>query len=795
MSSSQLCLHCSTPVPTNRADDFCCAGCAYVFELMNEQGLRQFYDLKGAQPLSPVPAQAMRELDYQWLEDLGQAVPRAELTLSIQGLSCVGCVWLIEKVFSRRPGALRLRVDVVRGELKLEWEAGVFSIVDFARELQAFGYLLGPPRTGEEQEKQSTGLERRMGLCGAFAMNAMAFSLPAYFGMPADFMFAKWFDLVTVASATLALLIGGTYFAERSWRSLRMGALPIDTPIALGIFAAYLGSVIGWVAGVQALKYFDFVAIFTFLMLAGRWAQQTAVERNRRKLMRDTSIPESVAVRGDDGSFKSRPVGLLKVGDAFQIRPAQAIPVASKLVSLRASVSLEWINGESEAQQRDENQLLPAGALNIGTAELDAIALETWEQSTLRRLLEARKPGEHRDLWLEGLLRGYLVVVIIAGLAGAVWWWWQGAGIAQALQVMISVFVVSCPCALGVAAPLADDLAVSRAEKLGVFVRNLSLWKRLARVRKVIFDKTGTLTLENPVLLNPEALRSLTDTERSALRHLISGNLHPVSRSLFDALGRGSGELAGEVNEEIGKGLSFTDGDGRRWSLARPAAGAEADTLFSCDGDLRAAFVFRDELRAETVSEVARLRGERGMSVFVLSGDREGKVVQLGTQLGLPNENLRASMTPEDKAEWIRSHDEADTLFIGDGANDSLAFDAALCAGSPVTGRSFLEHKADFYFLGHSMRFVTGLMDVTRQHRKAVHRVFAFSVTYNVITAAVGLAGHLDPLAAAILMPMSSIATLSIVALTFRQTKRTTRPTQAIRVPKLKESLPQLLPQ
>jgi P-type Cu2+ transporter len=762
---------------------------------MNEQGLRQFYDLRGEQTLSPVPAQAMRELDYQWLEDLAQAVPTPELTLSIQGLSCVGCVWLIEKVFSRRPGARRVRVDVVRGELKLEWEKEVFSIVEFARELQAFGYLLGPPRTGAEQEKQSTGLERRMGLCGAFAMNAMAFSLPAYFGMPADFMFAKWFDLVTVASATLALLIGGTYFAERSWRSLRMGALHIDTPIALGIFAAYFGSVIGWVAGVQALKYFDFVAIFTFLMLAGRWAQQTAVERNRRKLMRDTSIPESVAVRADDGSFKSRPVGMLKIGDAFQIRPAQAIPVAAKLTSPRASVSLEWINGESEAQQRDENQLLPAGALNIGTDELDAIALETWEQSTLRKLLEARKPGEHRDLWLEGILRSYLAVVIIAGIAGAAWWWWHGAGIAQALQVMISVFVVSCPCALGVAAPLADDLAVSRAEKLGVFVRNLSLWKRLARVRKVIFDKTGTLTLENPVLLNPDALSSLDETERSALRHLISGNLHPVSRSLFDALGRGSAELTGKVEEEIGKGLSFTDGDRRIWSLARPASGADADTLFSCNGDLRAAFVFKDELRSETVSEVARLRGERCMGVFVLSGDREGKVAQLAAQLGLPKENWRASMTPEEKAGWIRSHDDADTLFIGDGANDSLAFDAALCAGSPVTGRSFLEHKADFYFLGHSMRFVSGLLDVTHQHRKAVHRVFAFSVTYNVITAAVGLAGHLNPLAAAILMPLSSIATLSIVALTFRSSKSAAQKTRAIRVPKLTEPLPQLMPQ
>jgi len=815
----------------------------YVFDLLHEQGFDKFYDLKGAQSLPPVSPQAMRERDYRWLDDLTSRGIRQnsestdEITLSVQGLSCVGCVWLIEKVFSRHDGALRINVDVVRGEVRFSWQKEVFSPVAFARELQAFGYLLGPPRTGEDPEKQSTGLERRMGLCGAFAMNAMAFSLPAYFGMPRDFMFAKWFDLIAAASATLALLVGGTYFAERAWRSLRAGALHIDTPIALGIIAAYIGSLGGWIAGVDGLKYFDFVAIFTFLMLVGRWAQQASVDRNRRKLMRDTSIPDSVLVRGEDGAEKTKAVNALKAGDTFAVKLGQAIPVAAKLISHRAAVSLEWINGESESQAREEGQLLPAGALNIGTGEIEAAALETWEQSTLRKLLEARKPGERRDLRLERLLRGYLVVVIVVGIGGAIWWWLHGAGVAQALQVMISVFVVSCPCALGVAAPLADDLAVSRAEKLGVFVRTLGLWKKLTRLKKAVFDKTGTLTLENPVLLNPEALRSLDDESKSALRHLISGNLHPVSRSLFDALGRGGREMSGEVTEEIGFGLRFTDERGRVWSLGRPHGNPQAggqttavpltpalspwergqnelplesgthtfskarqrhqlplpvgegwgeredfrvssaapnaiDTQFSCDGVPLAGFSFRDQLRSESVSEVAHLREQRGIDVFVLSGDREGKVAELASQLALPKSNWLASMTPEGKAEWVKQHNHDDTLYIGDGANDSLAFDAALCAGSPVSGRSFLEHKADFYFLGHSMSFVSGLLDVAKQHRHAVRRVFGFSVTYNIVTAIAGLMGHLNPLAAAILMPLSSVATLSIVAFTFRK-KRT----------------------
>ena len=765
---------------------------------MHDQVFEHFYELRAGQSLTPVSPQALRERDYQWLADLAAATDQ-ELRLSIQGLSCIGCVWLIEKLFSRHPGALRMQIDSVRGEVGLAFDRAAFPLLPFARELQGFGYLLGPPRTeGEMEERRASGLERRMGICGAFAMNAMAFSLPAYFGMPRDFMFASWFDLIAAASATLALLVGGSYFAERAWRSLRAGVLHIDTPIALGIIAAYLGSMGGWMAGVEGLKYFDFVAIFTFLMLAGRWAQEAAVERNRRRLMRDSSVPESVAVIASDGTPKMKSVAALRQGERFIVRASQAVPVAAKLASPSAAVSLEWINGESESQSREEGQLLPAGALNIARHDIEAEALETWEQSTLRKLLEARRPGERRDLALERLLRGYLAAVIVVGIGGAVWWWAGGAGVSAGLQVMISIFVVSCPCALGVAVPLAEELAASRAEKLGVFVRTLGLWKKLCRVRQAVFDKTGTLTLENPMLANAGSLDALDGGQRAALRTLVTGNLHPVSRGLFDAIGPGATlPVANDAIEEIvGQGTSFTDAEGRSWALGRPGWRATAraetsqvleapaesprhapapepsDTEFTCDGRVLAAFSFRDALREDTVSEIAHL-ARAGVRPVILSGDRRAKVEQIAHQLALPDAQWAAEMLPEEKAAWVREHNRDDTLYVGDGANDSLAFDAALCAGSPVTGRSFLEHKADFYFLGHSMRFVSGLLRVARLHRVAVRRVFAFSVSYNLVTAAAGLAGYLNPLAAAILMPLSSVATLSIVALTFGRARNT----------------------
>ncbi|MBL9118022.1 MAG: heavy metal translocating P-type ATPase metal-binding domain-containing protein [Verrucomicrobiaceae bacterium] len=742
------CKHCSTPIPAARNDEFCCSGCAHVWSLLHETGLSRFYELADSS-LGPVSPQALREQDYEWLKPENNSI-----RVSVQGLSCMACIWLIENLFTRAGGA-RINADIARGEITFYMGESPVDMIAFARQLQQFGYLLGPARA--DGSDPASDLARRAGTCGAFAMNAMAFSLPAYFGMPPDFRFAPWFDLIAAGSATMALLVGGSYFASRSIQSLRGGVISIDTPITLGIFAAYIGSIGGWMAGVSGLKYFDFVAMFIFLMLGGRWLQQAAVARNRRKLLRDPSLPDETKARE------------LKSGELFEIAPGQACPVAAELAQSSASISLEWINGESEACTRSIGQMLPSGALNIGTKPISAIALETWERSTLKSLIDARREGDHRDLVLEKLLRYYLIIVILAGVAGGLTWWIQKNDIAGALSVMISIFVVSCPCALGVAMPLADELAASRAAQSGVFVRAVGIWKRLARIQRVIFDKTGTLTLENPALANPEALADLDAEARGALRHLVSGNLHPVSRSLFDAIGPGADPFAGEeVSETAGHGLSFG-----KWALRRPQD-RTSDAEFVRDGLVVARLRFRDELRPESVAEVAQLKA-RKHSVMILSGDREEKVASIATQLGLGSDEWKHSLTPEEKAAIVADGDAGHrprTLYIGDGANDSLAFDAASVSGSPVGGRSFLEHKADFYFLGHSMGFVTRLIQLGALHKTAVRRVFAFAVTYNIAAVVAGWHGMLSPLVAAVLMPLSSVVTLSIVALTFAGAKR-----------------------
>jgi Cu2+-exporting ATPase len=745
-----------------------------VYDVLHREGLDHFYDLRGDKNLPPVPPQAMRARDDAWLKAIvdraeGDAEDGGEVSavMSVQGLSCVGCVWLMERLFSRHEGGVRLDVDVVRGELKVAWRKGLFDLTAFAAELQGFGYLAGPPRLKGDQPSVSRALERRMGLCGAFAMNAMAFSLPRYFGMPTDFAFASLFELVTIVSATLALLVGGSYFMDRAWRSLRSGVLHIDTPIAIGLLVAYVGSLGGWLAKVEELKYFDFVGTFTFLMLAGRWAQQASVERNRRKLMRDTSIPDSVEVKGAGGQWQPSPLAELESGMRFRVPGGQTVPVACRLDGEEGVVSLEWINGESESLARERGQLLPSGALNIGSQTVEAVALETWEVSTLHRLLESKKQGEVRDQGLERILRWYLGSVLVIAIVGGTGWWLSGAELAKSLQVMISILVVSCPCALGVAIPLADELAASRAERMGVFVRKLGFWRRLNRVRRVVFDKTGTLTLENPVLVDESPLQGLEPQARAALRTLVAGNLHPVSRSVFDALGPGSILEEPETVEEIGKGTRLVAGDGSVWALGRPGwmAQGDGDVVFSEDGQTLATLSFREALRSESVAECRRL-GEAGLEVHILSGDREAKVQDIAERLGLESSHWQSGMTPESKASWLQDRDHT-SLFVGDGANDSLAFDAALCSGSPVSGRSFLEQKADFFFMGHSLRFVSSLIDVARSHRRATHWAFGFAVSYNAAAVSVGLAGGLNPLLAAILMPASSVITLGLVGLAF----------------------------
>ncbi len=781
-----VCRHCGASLPDARTVEsgFCCAGCAYVFRLVHEYGLGGYYRIKD-EVTAPADNALFQSRDYAWLESLQAEAERPapgvpELSLEVQGISCAGCVWLIERIFQQLPGARDINVNAQYGTMRLRWTRGEFSGADFARKLQGFGYLIGPP--GEAVgEPESRGLVKRIGLCAAFAMNVMLFALPAYFGMESTFEWAGLFGVLSLVFGTLSFIVGGTYFLARALRALRERALHIDLPIAVGILGAYLGSLYGWIAGEEHFVYFDFVSTFILLMLIGRWAQVAAVERNRRRLL--SQQPKPQLVRLVDGT--AVPPEQLRVSQVIELAAGQTLPVESRLESAAGTFSLASINGEAEPRVMRGGQRVSSGAINVGRNALRLVTLQTWKESLLAQLLQPGDRAGERHVLLERIVRGYLVGILVVAVGSGVGWWLLSGEVLRAWAVVTAILVVSCPCAIALTFPLADEMATVALRKRGVFVRQADLWTKLSRVRTLVFDKTGTLTLETPVLQNPVALVQLEPPARAALLALVRDNPHPVSQCLLEhLLGQGPVEpVAGEVVESIGSGVEVG-----AWSLGRPGwrapAGADRpldqgsdghDAELAHAGVVVARFHFVDSARADAREELGKLKA-RGFTTCILSGDRKEKVDLLARELGLPSECALAGLSPQGKADWLVAHGGAtEALMLGDGANDSLAFDQALCRGTPVIHRGVLERKADFYYLGRGIGGLRALFEVDAIRRRTQFVILVFSVGYNLMAVGLAVAGRMNPLVAAVLMPVNSLLGLAIVTTGMRAAFRRER--------------------
>jgi len=762
-----LCIHCGTPVAGH--GDFCCSGCEFVHKLIVEHGLERYYDLRDGAAL-PVKSLVFQKRDYRWLAELAAAAAGrpARLTLDLQGVSCIGCVWLIERLFARRPGGVSAHVNSATGRLTVRWLPGECDLVEFARELQGFGYLVGP--LGERTGPSHRAFVIRLGVCGALALNAMLFTVPRYLGMRNTFVYASQFDECALIFATLSFCVGGSYFIRRAWHGMRSGMLHMDLPISAGLVAAYAGSILAWSRSSMNFAYFDFVSTFTFLMLAGRWTQQMAIEKNRTRLLGMQA--DGLTVTLPDGG-RRLPARELTPGLAYCLEPGQVAPVRSKLESEAATLGLDWINGEAETRITRRGQLVAAGSVNCTQTAVTLEAIEGWEQSILNTLLN-EQPREKCATGESGhFIKWYVISVVSLAVLGFAGWALSGRPLLMAWQVLVSTLVVSCPCASGVALPLADELAAAQLRRRGVFVREQSLWARLARVKRVLFDKTGTLTLETMELDDPAVMERLSAAEKSILLALVQDNLHPASCCLRELLMAARAQPAdgGLIREETGLGLESGDG---RWRLGREAwacRGGGSDTeacVFALDGRAIASFHFQEKARPGAAEEIAWLTA-RGYGINILSGDGAAKVRAMALQLGLPPEHCVGGMSPRDKQEFVRRVDANDTLMIGDGANDSLAFNESWCSGTPAIDRGLLQSKSDFYFVGRGLKGIRDLLLVAARRRATARRVIGFAIAYNAVVIAVSLSGHMIPVLAAVLMPASSVVALGIVAVGLRE--------------------------
>jgi Cu2+-exporting ATPase len=371
----------------------------------------------------------------------------------------------------------------------------------------------------------------------------------------------------------------------------------------------------------------------------------------------------------------------------------------------------------------------------------------------------APSAGLHLRFW-DRLARRWVVQVLVVAIAGLVIWLPVGAP--EALDVAVSLLVITCPCAIGIALPLAYEVTQARLRRAGFFVRASDLLDRLERVRTVIFDKTGTLTMGRLVLEDPALIAGLSPEARDVAYNLACRSGHPAAACLARALEQVGARFDGglETAERPGAGVSCQH-DEAEWRLGRAAwaGGGGAGTVLSCDGVPVARFTFREQLRPDAGAELRALQAE-GYDVHLLSGDHPARVAALAGALELPAAHARGGLDPEAKARAVADLDRADTLYLGDGINDSLAFEKALCAGTVAVERPVMPRKAAFFLAGEGLLPLRRALQEGRRLRRVVQRVSGLSLAYNVLAVSACLAGLMSPLRAAVSMPLSSLGIL-----------------------------------
>ena len=808
------CDHCGLPVGTTPvynaeafADEeadppvFCCTGCQAVYHTLRSTGMDDtYYRLAGVgQERQPQPAQQPADdLVYAELgtdDFLKEHAPvRSDgtraLTLFVDGVHCAACVWLVERLTDAFDGITEARLNLPRAQLHLVWREGTVALPDVADWLAQFGYRVHPMRS--DQNEARTNEERRLllkvGICWALAGNVMLLAFALYAGLDAvDSTMNTAAHWVSMALAIPSVLYGGSEFVRRAWSSIRWAwqqgtarHLHMDVPIALGIWVGFLDSVWGTVSG-RGEVWFDSITVLIAAVLTARWLQLRS-----RRLAGDASdrllalLPTMAHQVHNDGTVEAVRVDTLESGDEVRVRPGDAFPVDGVVVEGRSSVNNAVLTGEHEPTPVSPGDEVTGGATNLSTP-LTVRVTATGEASSMGQLLawvREEAPTTARVAHIADRLTGYFVagVATLAVVTATLWLLWAPE---EASRHVVALLVITCPCALGMATPLALAVATGQAAQRGIFVKSEHTLEQATRVDTIVLDKTGTLT---------EGTMALLDTEGDAGAVRLAASLeaestHPIARALTEAYpaSQRTNLATAEVHETAGRGITGCV-DGHRVTVGRPnwvmgrascndtlrtavdeaAAQGHTPVAVAIDDEIRAVCTFGDRLRAEVPDLVQRWR-QAGHRVLILSGDHPDVVQHVARQLDLPEDDARGHVSPAEKREAVEAlHREDRTVaMVGDGVNDAGALQQADIGIAVDGGATPSLVAADVFLTQQGLTPLNELFEGGTHVLRVIKGTLLFSLLYNLAGGAIAMAGWVGPLVAAVAMPVSSLVVVS----------------------------------
>jgi len=794
------CTHCSLPVPAGFIEEgseaqFCCAGCKIVFETLQGYGLQRYYDIVATTNDDARPAvtsgRGFSEFDH---EDFHSRYVETKdgvshTTFFLEGVHCAACVWLVEKLPSILPGLLEARLDMGRSLVQLHWQGGQVSLSAIAVALDRLGYPPHPVVEGEEQQrrrKESRAALMRIGVAGAIAGNVMMIAFALYGGYLSgmEVEYRNFFRWSALALTGLILLWPGRVFFRGAWAAMRTRTPHMDLPIALGLSAGFLGGAWNTFQG-SGEVYFESVAILVFFLLVGRFVQQKQQRRAYEALELMHALTPGSATRLLHHGSEEVPILSLQAGDRIEVLGGETVPADGTLLSADTSFDLKVLSGESLPQSFVTGSAVYAGSINIGErVEIEVRA--SGEDSRVGRLMQlvedyAKRPG--------GLVRmadrisGTFTMIVLA-LAVFTYVMWALQGSPDALEHSIALLIVACPCALGLATPLAVVAAVGRAARAGILVKGGDALERLSKPGILLLDKTGTLTQGKMSAVQ----WSGGDGLASAVAALEQHALHPFAKALRDLVPAESAlPETSEVEVIPGRGVSGKVG-GVVHHIGSPAwmreLGVEVppEKLQQVIAEALSPVVIAVNLGKEVhvagigdplqpdAREVIESLKTKGWEMHMLSGDHPAVVQVVAQKLGLPAALCHGELTPEAKLQKVEamvaaekaSSKQRPVVMVGDGWNDAAALSAA-DVGIAVHGSAEASLAAADVFLSiPGTGGIARLLDGAARTVKVIHRNLVVSLAYNALGVTLAMAGLLNPLVAAVLMPVSSLTVVSI---------------------------------
>ncbi len=764
----------------------CCPGCEAVASAILGYGLQGYYEHR----TSPAPtADAGGEVEDFHIYDDPEvqrgfvhtaAGGECDAALMLEGIRCTACVWLNQSALGRLPGVLGVGINATTHRAQLRWDPQKIKLSEILAAVRRIGYRAHPYDARQQEAAQRA--EQKQGLLRLFVaafgmMQVMMYALPAYMAEPGSMtpdivLLMRWAGLVL--TLPVVLYSAGPFF-QSAWRDLRLRRMGMDLPVALGIGVAFTAS--AWSTFTRHGEvYFDSVAMFVFLLLCGRYLEiraRHAVARSLDFLSR--AIPE-VALRLDStGGTEQVAVSALRPGDRVLVRSGERVPADGVVEDGNGFVDESLLSGESRPLARQAGAPLTGGSTNVGDPLLmrvERIGADT-VLSSIVRLIQQAATERPRLVSNAERMTGWFVAatLVLAAGASAVWWFVEPA---RALWVAVSILVVTCPCALSLATPVALTVATGRMARQGLIICRSHVVETLARSTDVVLDKTGTLTVGQLRLTHTQVLAHMGEVDCLRIAAALEqGSMHPIAKALIAAAQPAAAGC--DSKHHAGLGVEATL-DGHVYRLGRPefvvaahrAGTVRGRTALPAGGTIAmlgdesrclALFVFGDELRPDARAFIDALR-RAGKRAHLLSGDRDETVGQIAATLGIDAASANAS--PQMKLEYVQALQGKGRVvaMIGDGINDAPVLAQAAVSIAMGDGAWMSQRQADAVLLSGRLDDLRAAFATSARTLAIIRENLFWALAYNLTAVPLAALGMVTPWMAGIGMSASSLVVI-----------------------------------